>query len=99
MGSILFSHWAILGMEITNNGILMTSDYQGRSSGEAYVQFSSKQDGEKALEKNKQSIGHRLVWLGMGPLAIDIPGYFRKGWIGLEPGTSLNLATLQYYSH
>ena len=69
MGSILFSHWAILGMEITNNGILMTSDYQGRSSGEAYVQFSSKQDGEKALEKNKQSIGHRLVWLGMGPLA------------------------------
>ena len=69
MGSILFSHWAILGMEITNNGILMTSDYQGRSSGEAYVQFSSKEDGEKALEKNKQSIGHRLVWLGMGPLA------------------------------
>lgn len=69
MGSILFSHWAILGMEITNNGILMTSDYQGRSSGEAYVQFSSKESGEKALEKNKQSIGHRLVWLGMGPLA------------------------------
>jgi len=49
------------GMEITNNGILMTSDYQGRSSGEAYVQFSSKQDGEKALEKNKQSIGHRYI--------------------------------------
>ena len=54
-------------MEITNNGILMTSDYQGRSSGEAYVQFSSKNDAERALEKNKQCIGHRLVWLGMGP--------------------------------
>ena len=51
----------ILGMDITNNGILMTSDYQGRSSGEAYVQFSSKDDAEKALEKNKQCIGHRLV--------------------------------------
>jgi len=49
------------GMEITNNGILMTTDYQGRSSGEAYVQFSSKGDADKALEKNKQSIGHRLV--------------------------------------
>jgi heterogeneous nuclear ribonucleoprotein F/H len=49
------------GMEITNNGILMTSDYQGRSSGEAYVQFSSKGDAEKALEKNKQSIGHRYI--------------------------------------
>ena len=65
----IVSHWAILGMEITNNGILMTSDYQGRSSGEAYVQFSSKNDAERALEKNKQSIGHRLVWLGMGRLA------------------------------
>jgi len=58
------------GMEVTNNGILMTSDYQGRSSGEAYVQFASKGDAEKALEKNKQSIGHRLVWLGMGPCYI-----------------------------
>ena len=67
--NLVFRIGLILGMEITNNGILMTSDYQGRSSGEAYVQFSSKQDGEKALEKNKQSIGHRLVWLGMGPLA------------------------------
>merc|ERR1712001_709402 len=49
------------GMEITNNGILMTSDYQGRSSGEAYVQFAEKGDVDKALEKNKQSIGHRYI--------------------------------------
>ena len=52
----------ILGMEITNNGILLTTDYQGRSSGEAYVQFASKEHAERALEKNKESIGHRLVW-------------------------------------
>jgi len=50
------------GMEITNNGILMTTDYQGRSSGEAYVQFTSKPDAERALEKNKQCIGHRWVF-------------------------------------
>ena len=49
-------------MDITNNGILLTTDYQGRSSGEAYVQFASKDHAEGALEKNKQSIGHRLVW-------------------------------------
>ena len=44
----------------------MTTDYQGRSSGEAYVQFSSKADAERALEKNKESIGHRLVALAVG---------------------------------
>merc|ERR1719414_1979633 len=49
------------GMEITNNGILLTTDYQGRSSGEAYVQFASKEHAERALEKNKESIGHRYI--------------------------------------
>ena len=72
-------------MEITNNGILMTSDYQGRSSGEAYVQFAEKGDVDKALEKNKQSIGHRLVWLGMGPL---LATYILGPFWGLEPGTT-----------
>ncbi len=48
-----------LGLEITPNGILMTSDYQGRSNGEAFVQFRNKGHAERALEKNKQSIGHR----------------------------------------
>merc|ERR1712045_476824 len=49
------------GMDITNNGILLTTDYQGRSSGEAYVQFASKEHAERALEKNKESIGHRYI--------------------------------------
>ena len=48
-----------LGLEITPNGILMTTDYQGRSNGEAYVQFRDKGQAERALEKNKESIGHR----------------------------------------
>ena len=66
--TVIYCHIGlILGMEISNNGILMTTDYQGRSSGEAYVQFASKNDAERALEKNMKSIGHRLVggpWLG-----------------------------------
>lgn len=51
--------WVILGLDITPNGILLTTDYQGRSSGEAYVQFGNKEDAERALEKNKESIGRR----------------------------------------
>jgi heterogeneous nuclear ribonucleoprotein F/H len=52
----------ILGLEITPNGILMTTDYQGRNTGESFVQFGNKGHAEQALEKNKQSIGHR--WAG-----------------------------------
>ena len=37
----------------------MTTDFQGRSSGEAFVQFSNKDDAERALDKNRQNIGHR----------------------------------------
>ena len=37
----------------------MTTDYQGRSSGEAFVQFVSRDHAERALEKNRESIGHR----------------------------------------
>lgn len=53
--------WVVLGLEITNNGILLTTDYQGRSTGEAFVQFANKECVEKALDKNKQTIGHRWV--------------------------------------
>ena len=51
----------LLGLDITNNGILLTTDYNGRSTGEAFVQFGSKNHAERALEKNKESIGRRLV--------------------------------------
>lgn len=49
------------GLDITNNGILLTSDYLGRASGEAFVQFASDEHTEKALAKNKQSMGHRYI--------------------------------------
>merc|ERR1719500_1183308 len=49
------------GLEITPNGILTTTDYQGRSTGEAFVQFKNKGFAERALEKNKESIGHRYI--------------------------------------
>ena len=56
--------FGILGLEITPNGILTTTDYQGRSTGEAFVQFKNKGFAERALEKNKESIGHRWGFPG-----------------------------------
>jgi len=57
------------GLEITNNGILLTTNYQGRATGEAFVQFASKAHVEKALEKNKESIGHRYIEIFQSSMA------------------------------
>lgn len=49
-------------MEIVPNGIALPTDYQGRHTGEAYVQFINKEVAEKSLEKHKEKIAHR--WEG-----------------------------------
>jgi len=49
------------GLEIEENGILMVSDYNGRSKGEAFVQFTNGGDAGKALEKNKATMGRRYI--------------------------------------
>lgn len=48
-----------VGLEIVPNGIMLPTDYNGRSTGEAYVQFVNKDVAEKALQKHKEKIGHR----------------------------------------
>ncbi|XP_046874639.1 heterogeneous nuclear ribonucleoprotein H-like isoform X3 [Hypomesus transpacificus] len=49
------------GLEIVPNGITLPVDIQGRSTGEAFVQFASQDIAEKALKKHKERIGHRYV--------------------------------------
>jgi len=49
------------GLEIVPNGITLPVDFQGRSTGEAFVQFASQDIAEKALKKHKDRIGHRYI--------------------------------------
>lgn len=48
-------------LEIEENGILMVADFNGRASGEAFVQFTNSRDAERALSKNKASMGRRYI--------------------------------------
>ena len=48
-------------MEITNDGILLMIDSNGKNTGDAYIQFSSQEHAEQALMKHKEAIEKRLV--------------------------------------
>ena len=47
--------------DIVEDGILLPLAKDGRSSGQAYVQFTNDEDAKKALEKNRHHMGHRYV--------------------------------------
>jgi len=49
------------GLEIATNGITLSFDHQGRSSGEAFVQFVDKKSADEAMKKQKERIGHRYI--------------------------------------
>lgn len=41
------------------NGITIITDYAGRNSGEAFVQFVSKEAAERALQMDREIMGGR----------------------------------------
>ncbi|KAM7322396.1 hypothetical protein ACRRTK_017901 [Alexandromys fortis] len=49
------------GLEIVLNRMTLPVDFQGRSTGEAFVQFASQEIAEKALKKHKERIGHKYI--------------------------------------
>ena len=49
----------LAGLEVAEEGVLVCRDYNGRPSGEAFVELTCEEDIEKAVEKHNESMGHR----------------------------------------
>ena len=62
---MLFFWVGCLGLEIVPNGITLMHGHQGRTTGDAYVQFASQDIAEQAMAKHKEKIGHRWELLGL----------------------------------
>lgn len=72
-------NWAVLGcglvvtgMAIAPNGIIIVKDGQGRAAGDGFVQFTSPELVDQALEKHKEKIGHR--WEDCLPVRVSGSG-------------------------
>lgn len=51
------------GLDIVENGVTIITNRQGRNSGEAFVQFSSPEAATRALERDRDMMGHRWARL------------------------------------
>ncbi|XP_071808407.1 heterogeneous nuclear ribonucleoprotein F-like [Asterias amurensis] len=49
------------GLEIVANGVTLPKDHEGKCTGDAFVQFATKDLAEQALGKHMQKLGHRYV--------------------------------------
>lgn len=71
--------FGLSGLEIVPNGITLILDHQGRTTGDAFVQFASQDIAERALTKHKEKIGHR--WgEGCYPPTIVVGGVRERAW-------------------
>lgn len=49
------------GLDIVQNGITIVTDSRGRKSGEAFVQFTSQEEADEALQRDRDLIGSRYI--------------------------------------
>ncbi|XP_068613330.1 G-rich sequence factor 1-like [Brachionichthys hirsutus] len=51
----------LTGLDIVENGITIIEDFAGRNSGVAFVQFSSQEQANEALKRDREVIGNRYI--------------------------------------
>lgn len=49
------------GLDIAENGITIVTDNRGRNSGEAFVQFTSQEAANEALQRDREVMGSRYI--------------------------------------
>ncbi|XP_041792466.1 G-rich sequence factor 1 [Chelmon rostratus] len=49
------------GLDIVENGITIVTDYGGKNSGQAFVQFSSQKAADEALQRDREIMGNRYI--------------------------------------
>lgn len=64
------------GLELGPDGVVICVNFQGRSTGQAYVQFATAEVANKALERNRQHMGSRYIEVFKGHPA-DMQGALR----------------------
>lgn len=47
------------GLEVADGGVTIVRDHKGRNSGKAYVQFTSQDMADQALDRDRGFMGHR----------------------------------------
>jgi len=72
------------GLEMGPDGVVICVNFQGRSTGQAYVQFATAELANKALDRNRQHIGSRYIEVFKGHPA-DMQGALRM--VGRGSGT------------
>ncbi|XP_041691876.1 G-rich sequence factor 1 [Coregonus clupeaformis] len=49
------------GLDVVEDGVTLVTDHRGRNSGEAYVQFLTQEQADKALTRDREVIGNRYI--------------------------------------
>eukprot|EP01103_Thecamoeba_quadrilineata_P015118 TRINITY_DN467_c0_g1_i2.p1 TRINITY_DN467_c0_g1~~TRINITY_DN467_c0_g1_i2.p1 ORF type:complete len:472 (+),score=49.63 TRINITY_DN467_c0_g1_i2:26-1417(+) len=49
------------GLEVLPNGVHISLNFSGRPTGDAYVEFPSEKELTLALDRNRQTLGHRYI--------------------------------------